>query len=89
MHKQSSFRPFARAAAGTRVGAVCARILGIVQRARVRAASAAVVFGVLVAISTVNAVQIDIYGNLGSVAFGTSVAVVPNGNIVIIDPNAT
>jgi hypothetical protein len=34
------------------------------------------------------AAQIDILGPTGSVAFGTSVAVLPNGNIVVTDPGA-
>lgn len=35
----------------------------------------------------VSAAQIDIPGPLGSVAFGTSVTVLPNGNFVVTDPN--
>jgi hypothetical protein len=33
------------------------------------------------------AAQVDISGPLGSVAFGTSVTVLPNGNFVVTDPN--
>src|SRR5258706_11463854 len=36
-----------------------------------------------------NAAQIDIPGPAGSGAFGTYVTVLPNGNIVVIDPNFT
>src|SRR5258708_26173674 len=35
----------------------------------------------------VGAAQIDIPGPLGSVAFGTSVTALPNGNFVVTDPN--
>jgi len=35
------------------------------------------------------AAQIDIAGPAGSVSFGTSVAVLPNGNIVVADPDAS
>lgn len=35
---------------------------------------------------TAYATQIDIAGPLGSVAFGEQVAVLPNGNIVVVDP---
>ena len=35
------------------------------------------------------AAQHDIPGPLGSVAFGTTLTVLPNGNIVVIDPNAS
>ena len=52
-------------------------------------AVAALVLGVFVAISDARAAQSDIPGDLGSVAFGTFVAALPNGNIVVVDPNAT
>ena len=41
--------------------------------------------GLLLAISA-GAQQIDIHGPAGSDSFGTAVAVLPNGNIVVTDP---
>ena len=35
----------------------------------------------------VHAAQVDIHGPTGSAAFGTTVTVLPNGNIVVTDPN--
>ena len=43
--------------------------------------------GVAAVALSVNAAQIDIPGPAGSGAFGTTVTVLPNGNIVVTDPN--
>ena len=54
---------------------------------RTRSPLSAVALGsILATVSVVHAGQIDIVGPAGSVAFGTSVAVLPNGNIVVVDP---
>lgn len=42
---------------------------------------------ILMALGAVAATQIDITGPPGSGAFGSAMAVLPNGNIVVIDPN--
>ena len=42
----------------------------------------------LMTMSPLRAEQIDIVGPAGSVSFGTSVTVLPNGNIVVADPGA-
>src|SRR5512146_1353556 len=44
-------------------------------------------FVLALAVLPAEAAQTDIHGPLGSVAFGTSVRVLPNGNIVVTDPN--
>ena len=51
-----------------------------------RLANALLICMAFVLCPCVRAAQIDIVGPPGSVAFGTSVAVLPNGNIVVTDP---
>jgi Repeat of unknown function (DUF5650) len=43
--------------------------------------------GCLFVLSFVRAAQVDIHGPSGSVSFGASVTVLPNGNFVVTDPN--
>ncbi len=54
-----------------------------------RGAAAAAIFLVAATCSSSWAAQTDIVGPTGSVSFGASVAVLPNGNIVVTDPDAS
>jgi len=49
--------------------------------------SALACVSVLLATPTILAAQLDIHGPLGSVAFGSAIALLPNGNIVVTDPD--
>lgn len=85
MRKTSSFGPLTWAPASlmrTGAGVPLAKNRGF---SAFLAAFAAVVFCVLATSLTVRAAQVDIPGPGGSGAFGTHVAVLSNGNIVVVD----
>src|SRR5450432_1520990 len=85
MRKTSSFGPLTWAPASlmrTGAGVPLAKNRGF---SPFLAAFAAVVFCVLATSLTVRAEQVDIPGPGGSGAFGTHVAVLSNGNIVVVD----
>jgi Repeat of unknown function (DUF5650) len=85
MRKTSSFGPLTAVPASLKragVGVLLARKRGF---SCCLAAFATAVLCVLATSSAVRAAQVDIPGPGGSAAFGTHVAVLPSGNIVVVD----
>jgi hypothetical protein len=71
-------------------GSAMAYVLGFLRTLGARSRSRALGWVGICALAlapSVRAAQVDIHGPLGSVAFGTSVTELSNGNFVVTDPN--